>query len=547
MLNNTINPGQSAASELSASTRFVRTQGAADALGFAQFMQAFENSSGYSIAESITESQERDQSPEATSDESTQLEERIDEGDDQETGIVKSPQESEPSTDSSSADDQVRGSDTQEQQRDNQRIDPANTTDDSTMTTDEADSGGEVLHSLSDESVRPVETDATKVQAPAEGTQAKEATFRLLENQSEQAKLSIKGVARALTHAADADLASIALGTRLGQTQSAQVSSQTLPPNESTGSEPRSSSSSQVAPSNSNAGPDDDLGSRSPTNNSASSPANNPLGAEASILRPNPQRFETAPQAPVDAKSDQSTADVQQVRSQRVDAGAGVSQLAQPVRTTTELISSQNAGQLAGVGRMQSLQAARAVTGTESGNVGQQQAESNAGSLVEKMKATELPSESRRAGVLAQVQRGLASLLRSGNGEMTLKLTPGHLGEVRIRIRSSGDQLGVRFEVSTKEAAELLHSSAKELGVSLRAKGIQIDQIQIEQGPASETASGEARTGFDDMSNNQQGEHGNPPQSNHRGGSHEDSLQDESSQPVQPESIWTDIGLDAIA
>jgi len=253
---------------------------------------------------------------------------------------------------------------------------------------------------------------------------------------------------------------------------------------------------------------------------------------------------------PVDAQVDQSNPNAQQARSQRAESAIGVAQSnAKP--TVAHQAPSAAALQSVGLGKPNSAQGAqtvRAVSSVDAGLIGKDQSNAQPGSLVEKMKGASLPNQANRASVLAQVQRGLASMLRSGNNQMTLKLTPGHLGSLKIQLKSEGSKLHVRFETTNGQASEHLSESVKDLGASLRSKGISLDKIEIQQQPSQGTETNTAGEQNQSDSQTQQ----NPDQRQSANQSHQQTQQDQAISDGElvgdePESIWTELGLDATA
>ncbi|MBL4698563.1 MAG: flagellar hook-length control protein FliK, partial [Phycisphaerales bacterium] len=387
-----------------------------------------------------------------------------------------------------------------------------------------------------------------------QATQANDAAFRLLENQSDQAKLTIKSVSRSLTHAAQANLASLAVETRLGQNQLSNIpvsqeqaqagqQAQDLPKQETSG--PALTAADDSEPN--------EFSGRNPGSN-----------RDVNVTRPQLQVQHRAthnagsqqPQVEQQSQTYPAQANTTQSSAQQTDAAGVVSQAAPNLHINADQQrTTRNASQVASVQRAQSNQAVRAITSIDSGNISQQQRDTTQGSLVENMNKTELPSETKRASVLAQVQRGLASLMRSGDSEMTLKLTPGHLGEIRIQIKTNGDRLGIRFETSTQEASEFLKNSVNELSSALRSKGISLEQIQIDRAPTPDEPNARPQDGVGHAPDHQQGgqdaqrhpNDGHPDQSPNDPFAGFNSDQNNESQAGQPESIWSQIGLDAIA
>lgn len=505
MHSTTINTLQSQTNDALTSTRFVRTDSAADAQGFAQVMQAFDSKS--ELAESIEQSQDTDQP--SAQDADDLAEQDVDADSD-------TPPNSEGKSEQEVANDQS--------------VDQRSDVSSSSALSDEQQAAVEPTPATQ----QPGESVSTQSasQEPVEGTKADEASLRLLENQGDQAKFTIKGLTRSLTHAADANLTDIAVNTRLGRDLGIepQVQIKQAPPEQVQSEQPKPT---PAVPQSQFASPKVTAEQAVQTNTAAETQQANP-----------------AAQVPVDARIDQSGGEVQQVKSQRGDAASMAAQVGSTTRLVDQTASKLDANQLAGVNRTPTQQTIRAVSSIESSNVGSQQSDTNTSTLVDKMKATELPSETRRAAVLAQVQRGLASMLRSGKSEMTLRLTPGHLGEIRINIKSDGDRLKIRFETTSQEATDHLNASAKELHTNLRAKGISLENIQIEQAPEDDTSSSDATKAFDSSTTDQPDQHGQS--SNQHNAQHKSDREPgvepgDDPQIDQPQPIWTELGLDAIA
>ena len=383
-------------------------------------------------------------------------------------------------------------------------------------------------------------------------TLEREASMRLLRNQSDQAKLSIKGlVDRTLTHAAGVSLTDIAVDTRLGRDETvAQVPSDT-PGLTDPATKPRpSAQSAPHAP-------------QSPAQNPPQSPTPHLSGVPNTVAAASPGGASMAgptAQTPVDDAPDQARTDVQQVRSTRADAGVA-SQTMRPLSASDQAAQTrlETTGQVARAVRGDSAQSVRAVTAGESAPFGAPLKDStgSAGSLVEKMSRPAVPEGADRGALLAQVQRGMASLLRSGKGDMTLKLIPANLGEIKIKIKSLGDRLSVRFEASTEQGREMLKGGIDDLAAQLRSKGVQLGQLSIEHRDVSSQAPahtpGQAQSGpgaAHDQGGHHQPTHDQPgAETRHGPGGHLHPDEHNTDQPLagQPGPIWTELGLDAIA
>ncbi len=524
MQTNPFNNTQSLTNDPTLSTRFVRTGGASDARGFAQVMQAFGSDSDASAAQQIADRQDADEA---------------------EAKNQSSDESDSTSADSSAADESGSASEANEQGA----SDPQSDADGSAKTDRPAEQSSDTpMDEQADDAAAELalahQPGTPGALAGEQAIQAQEVSMRLLNNQSEQAKLSIKSLVRSLTHASSADATTIAVDTRLGRIE-----------HPGAGAEPR-----QVAPDQSKADqpipPRAAFSLQDGAGSNRNQPATDASGVQPGVIRfdPTPPIPSTTPISLSDQGSQQTGQQTGQQVGQRVDAAGVVAQTLSGALPTPPARGSanQHAGQVSGITTGQSQQAIRAVASidpSQGGQVGNQQPDSNPGSLVERMKPSQMPSETKRAEVLAQVQRGLASLLRSGKGEMTLKLTPGHLGEVRIRINANtGSGLGIRFETSSDQATELLTRSIKELSVNLQSKGIKLDQIQVENTLSPNTPNPDSATRLGGDASQDHAGHPGEDQPQHRDRAQRfDAEPDDEHQHEQPDSIWTDLGLDAIA
>ena len=523
----TLNTDQSRLNTHLQSTRDVRTMGAPDALGFAQVMQAFEFGSESSLAESIAQSQDADDSG------SHETEELVEQGDDLSSDTTDQASSqgdgSASSTDQSTDDDSA----TQTQSENGtQSTDIKSAADQSSasLSTDQLNSSSSQMPGTQ---VEPV------AQVPVEGTVEDESAFRLLESQGDQAKLSIKGLIRSMTQSADADLTAIAVDTQMGRAPRGQAD-QATHHNQQLPTQPQDRGEKPVS------------GSPRPTLEAVpqhqTQPAITPPNQTDAMKADQPARHRPQVSIEVDAslrvEGEQAK---HQAPGRQVDAAsiAGQSRPSEPVVSTASK-------QLAGLNASQSRGVTRVVTSVESSNIGNQQADTNPGSLVEKLKSSELPSPTRRAEVMAQVQRGLASLLRSGNNEMVLKLMPEHLGEVRIQLKTQGDRISVRFNTTSPQATEHLNASVKELGVNLVSKGMVVESIEVRQ--TADHAQAHSENGNDHTGDQGRDRH----QDQSQGQSNDQSNQSSHSQLTdqgfedldlseESSSIWTQLGLDATA
>jgi len=494
----------------------VRLEGAASAQSFAQIMQSF--GGGSQIAQSATQSQ--DASDQEHQDQTVQSDEAAAQGDQ--------------GTDGSTSD----VSNTEQTQTQDVNSQAENDDADSSQSTNQDSNQSAPLNE---------EQQHSNDEQPAESDEP-EAPFRQLQFQGDHARFTIKGVDRQLTHAADINLAADAkaLGTLNHQIANTPTvidseSAQTNTPNRQS-NEPKPEAGSaftrtqqeSIDSANSRQGATQATSEHDqsrPVHQTQTQVQTQPQPAvglgDQLLTSENPQRHEAQV-----ARSQQS--DVAQIAG--LSAGSNrTSQVNADIASATSRSPLQEIPGLT----------TRAIAGVGSGQ-GTSQQGIDSGSLAQKMQSAELPSETKRAGVLAQVQRGLASMLRSGKSEMTLRLTPGHLGEIKINVKSDGDQLAIRFETTTQEAADYLKSSADELGANLKTKGVEVQHIKIESAEQEPVDADSDDNGSSDSENESNNPQRREDQTNQQSTQTQASEHD-SDEPDQGQGVWTELGLDAIA
>ena len=354
--------------------------------------------------------------------------------------------------------------------------------------------------------------------------------FDALNNKSDQAKLSIRGLVRAIRADASQDSTTIAVQTRLGTAPSNDQAAQTLP---SPSTQPEASTQTaqtEKTPQLKGNDPRDALSDTPPISDRGESESKRTPSVPGSYLTP-----------AKDAPAEQARVDTTQVRSSRADVSLQptTTRSTEPVRTEAH----HSVARAETLSRVEGALTARAVSGVEAAQTRVGAEQSNA-RLEQSLKPMKSEQQALQSKVIAQVQRGLASLMRSTNGEMTLRLTPQRLGELKIELKRSGEQLSVRLTTQNAEARDLLSSGTDELTQLLRAKGVDVERVHIEH----QNENTEAQGTFDldqHAHQDQTREQGNAAhQPNPIGGEAVDSISDEDSQRG---GIWTELGLDAIA
>lgn len=71
-------------------------------------------------------------------------------------------------------------------------------------------------------------------------------------------------------------------------------------------------------------------------------------------------------------------------------------------------------------------------------------------------------------------------LTTQDGGEMSLSLTPEHLGAVRIDLKVAGEMVNVRFHTETEMARSAIQSQVGELKQNLQSTGLRVDQVVVQ-------------------------------------------------------------------
>lgn len=79
----------------------------------------------------------------------------------------------------------------------------------------------------------------------------------------------------------------------------------------------------------------------------------------------------------------------------------------------------------------------------------------------------------------AQVGRGLAQALRSGNGEVTLRIRPQNLGQLSVRVQVENSRVTATFEAHSAEAHRMLEGSRDSLRQQLETRGLSVERIDV--------------------------------------------------------------------
>lgn len=154
----------------------------------------------------------------------------------------------------------------------------------------------------------------------------------------------------------------------------------------------------------------------------------------------------------------------------------------------------------------------------------------------------------QRQQVLAQVQRGLASIINTKGGTMKLRMSPEHLGQVKIQLTTKDGHVKIKIDAETEHARSMLKDGLADLRTAMESRGVHVDELSIEQRDPNEF-----RLPNTPGQSNNQAAHSDSDSKPDTGRSdqHAENQSKEESQDTtdneSPQPIWTELGLDAIA
>lgn len=514
----------------------LRIEGAGDAPGFAQVLQAFDRQEPSLASQSETE---EDRSGAQNAEEDDTVRGNENQGESTSAKDAARDEGGAPSSADARADAEPRPDASREPEQVHPGASEPESGEPQIISNEQAGQANhEHGHAPQAAKSSAVEGQASPQAADEAGIKTEAQGLGLLENKSDQAKLSIRGLVRAIRADSAQDSTTLAVQTRLGQAQGAaseqpaQAQAQAHPPVQKQAGEP---DAVPVTPKT--------LGTSDPRNALSDTAPTSPKGAIENARAPSTptpgQGVAGNPRADSVPSDRQANPSTQQARSVRADAPVQASGVKFSDPGRAEALHSVVRGET--ISRVEGALTARAVSAVDASG-SPSGIDANAANAKQALMSGE--QRALQTQLMAQVQRGLASLMRSAGGEMTLRLTPERLGELKIEIKRVGDQLAIRLTTQTSEARELLTGGSGDLTRQLQAKGIDIERVLIEQEPADapdQQLSGDANDGR--QPGHEQG--GGQP---HRAGTLATGEGgDEPAPDAGPRDIWTELGLDAIA
>ncbi|WP_224959575.1 flagellar hook-length control protein FliK [Geomonas subterranea] len=99
-------------------------------------------------------------------------------------------------------------------------------------------------------------------------------------------------------------------------------------------------------------------------------------------------------------------------------------------------------------------------------------------------------AETRQAGgksflhesILSQVREGVVTHDGKGNGQMSIRLNPGELGELKIQLRMENNRLNVEVQADNRMVKDLLMSNLDSLRESLSGKNLTMEGFNVSTG-----------------------------------------------------------------
>jgi flagellar hook-length control protein FliK len=147
-----------------------------------------------------------------------------------------------------------------------------------------------------------------------------------------------------------------------------------------------------------------------------------------------------------------------------------------------------------------------------------------------------------REQVLANVQRGLASVLTQGGGRMSVILRPEQLGEVRVRMEVKDGVVNARLSATTEAARQTIESGLDTLRAALESRGIRVESLHVDVPDPQSGGQPQANPDTRGGRHHQQQEHRPDASADTRV-----HTQDAVPETAVTRGIWTEVGIDAVA
>ncbi|GFO65776.1 flagellar hook-length control protein FliK [Geomonas paludis] len=163
-----------------------------------------------------------------------------------------------------------------------------------------------------------------------------------------------------------------------------------------------------------------------------------------------------------------------------------------------EDVSGTKSATTATVNTVSELGAARDASGTqgEQGQSHQKGQENQNGQMLgvgltaQGTPAEAVPGETRLSGakgqlhesILSQIREGVVTHDGKGNGQMSIRLNPGELGELKIQLRMDNNRLNVEVQADNRMVKDLLMSNLDSLREALSGKNLTMEGFNVSTG-----------------------------------------------------------------
>ena len=109
--------------------------------------------------------------------------------------------------------------------------------------------------------------------------------------------------------------------------------------------------------------------------------------------------------------------------------------------------------------------------------------------------------------VILGMSTGIHSMSANGGGEMRIRLHPDSLGELQLRVRSRGNEVGLQIQASDDKAKKVLEDSLSSLKDSLASQNLTLASVAIDVAKAGSSQSMHQDSGNNSQQNQWSGQH----------------------------------------
>ena len=89
---------------------------------------------------------------------------------------------------------------------------------------------------------------------------------------------------------------------------------------------------------------------------------------------------------------------------------------------------------------------------------------------------------------LRDVSHNISGFAKTGGGEIKIRLKPDNLGELDVRVRSTGNQVKLKIHANDEGAKRMIEDSVAYLRDSLRARNLELGTVEVTVGQQQSAA-----------------------------------------------------------